>query len=95
MPGYTDRYILVKIDVFTRFVHCTALKDKRAETVAGALRAILDSVGPKKAPKFVAFDAGTEFSADETQELLRSRGIKAYFLQKPETKAAVVERFIR
>jgi len=95
MPGFADRYILVKVDVFTRFAHCRALKNKEAATVAGALREILDSVGPKNAPKYIASDAGKEFEAQETQELLRSRGIKSYFLKKPETGATAAERFIR
>ena len=97
MPGFADYYILLAIDVFSRFLYARPMKNKRASTVSAALEDILAENARRRSPKptYMAFDAGKEFVNEEVQAMLKSRGIKWYQMRKPETGAPNVERVIR
>ena len=96
MPGFADYYILLVLDVFSRFLYARPLKDKSALTVSAALRDILAENARRRFPKvtYAAYDAGKEFSAEETQALLKSQGIKGYQM-RTEMGAPNVERVIQ
>jgi hypothetical protein len=62
-----NRYILVCIDSFTRFMWCKAIPDTRAETVADAY---LDHLGLFGAPYEFKSDGGKEFANGLMKELV-------------------------
>ena len=53
------KYILVCVDVFTRFLVCRAIRDKKAPTVAEELVKIFSILG---LPRIIQSDNGTEFA---------------------------------
>jgi transposase InsO family protein len=75
--GY--RYLLVCIDVFSKYAWVVPLKNKTGPTLVEALKVILTS-GRK--PEKIMTDQGTEF-------------LNTHFRAYNETKASVVERLIR
>ena len=86
--GY--RFLLVVIDVFSKFLWVQPLKDKRAQSVIKALKVILSG----RKPQSIKSDKGSEFKNKDVQRFLKKEGIHTYYSQN-ETKAAVVERVIR
>ena len=66
LDGYS--YIIVVIDVFSRFVELYKCKDA---TAASAARAILQHVGRYGTPAEILTDNGTQYIADMTEELCR------------------------
>eukprot|EP00733_Pompholyxophrys_punicea_P000268 Pompholyxophrys_punicea_v1_NODE_58_length_4147_cov_5.424487.p2 type:complete len:226 gc:universal NODE_58_length_4147_cov_5.424487:112-789(+) len=69
MPTTPDgyNYVLVLVDVFSRFVFLRALVDKSAASVALALLLIIADFGP---PKIIQSDNGTEFVNDVVKGML-------------------------
>jgi transposase InsO family protein len=88
--GY--RYILVCIDVFSRFAGAVPIKTKKAPDVLSAFKKVLKKMGKK--PKFVQSDQGTEFMNKHFQAWLKSNKIHHYYTNS-KPKAAIVERFNR
>ena len=73
-----NKYLLLLIDHFSRFVFPVPLKDKRAITVARTIRQHwfdADFLGP---PENLLTDRGGEFRG-ETERLCKSRGVKQLF----------------
>ena len=66
LDGYS--YIIVVIDVFSRFVELYKCKDA---TALAAARAILQHVGRYGTPAEILTDNGTQYIADMTEELCR------------------------
>ena len=89
--GY--KYVLVFIDVFSRFVHLVPLLNKMGKTVADATRVLLNSLDKK--PQFIQSDLGSEYKSAHFQTLMRDEGIKWYHSENRLTKASIAERFIR
>ena len=87
--GY--RYILVVIDVFSRYAWARALRQKTGPETATALRSIIRT--GVKCQKFWS-DRGKEFENEPVQKLFRENNITAYSTQN-EPKAMIAERFIR
>ncbi len=85
-----NKYLLVGIDVFSRRAFARALKRKTGKAVADALATVLK----KKVPRLVQTDAGGEFFSHQVQKLLKKHGVKL-FSTAQDTKASVIERFIR
>lgn len=85
--GY--RYLLMVIDVFSKYGWIRPLKDK-GETVAGALKSIFHE-GRK--PKILWVDKGREYYNQHVKKLLESEGIHMY--SENEQKSLVVERWNR
>ena len=90
--GY--KYILVFIDVFSRFAQAVPLKRKDATTVHTALKKILNS-GHFDNVKRLNTDEGKEFYSSKVQNLLSSKDTVLYSVSSREIKAAIAERFIR
>jgi transposase InsO family protein len=87
--GY--RYILVVIDLFSKYLWLRKLKDKKGESVAKAFETIFKE-GRK--PYKMRTDKGQEFRARTVQFVFKEAGIKHFYAQN-EVKASVAERVIK
>ena len=90
--GY--KFILVFVDVFSRFAQVIPLKRKDGVTTANGLRTILES-GHFNHLRRLNSDEGKEFYNQHVKQLLKSKGITLYSVSSREIKAAIAERFIR
>ena len=95
------KYLLMVIDVFSKFGWIRPLKDKRGQTVADAFRSIFrersGAEPPARAarkPKMLWSDKGSEFFNAIMKDLLDKNGIKLYTTENEE-KSSVVERWNR
>lgn len=87
--GYN--YVLVVIDVFSKYLWLRSLKDKKGRSVALALE---DIFSKGRQPLRIRTDRGQEFRAREVQNLLKQRNIRHLFAWS-ESKAAVSERILK
>ena len=85
------RYLLMIIDIFSKFGWIVPLKNKKGETVAKAFNKIFKS---GRLPKKIWADKGSEFYNKDVNQLLSEKGIELYSTQN-EQKSSVVERWIR
>ena len=81
-------YLLVVIDVFSKFLWVRPVKSKSAHSLAQAFDFILNE---KKKPEKLRTDKGTEFVNESFQQYLKKQGIQ-FYTAKNKPKAAVVER---
>ena len=81
-------YLLVVIDVFSKFLWVRRMKNKSACSLVQAFDSILSE---KRKPKKLRTDKGTEFVSESFQLHLKKQGIQ-FYTAKNELKAAVVER---
>ena len=86
------RFILVVLDIFSRFAWAIPLKDKSGIGVAKALEDIITTSDSK--PYKVWSDRGTEFYNAAVAQLFERYMIKLYSTYN-EPKASIAERFIR
>lgn len=86
------RFILVVIDIMSKFVFAQPLKSKKAAEVAHAYRFILQR--SNRIPKLFHVDQGGEFWGAKMKDLLDKYGIKL-FNTFTKLKASIIERFIR
>jgi hypothetical protein len=89
--GYN--YILVVVDIFSKFVWAVCLKRKTPQEVCSAIKKILKKSGRK--PFKVNSDKGMEFRGKYLQDFFKAEGIHFYTTQNPDTKASCVERVNR
>ena len=87
--GY--RYLLMVLDVFSKYGWIVPLKDKKGETVAEALKTILKE-GRK--PEYLWTDKGKEFYNKHRKDLLDNNKIALYSTENEE-KSSVCERWNR
>ena len=87
--GY--RYLLMVLDVFSKYGWIVPLKDKKGECVAAAFTSIL-SEGRK--PKRLWVDKGKEYYNKHVKNLLDSEGIEMYSTENEE-KSMICERWNR
>lgn len=87
--GYS--YILVVIDVFSKYLWLRPLKNKKGTSVSKALQDILSE---GRQPSRIRSDKGQEFRSKDVNSLLNRYGITHLYAQN-ETKAAVAERVIK
>ena len=85
------KFLLIVIDVFSKYLFVRALSSKTGKEVKGALEDIFQQ-GRK--PKLCRFDQGKEFSNRKVEELLEDQNIK-FFTTQNETKANFAERMIK
>jgi transposase InsO family protein len=95
MISYRERgfqYIVALIDTFSKKAYTKALKNKRSETVADAVREIIDRNDLH--PQACTSDNGQEFVGREFEEMLAEKGIN-HIVTNPysPTQNSVVERF--
>ena len=93
LKQYNDgyRYLLVCIDVFSKYTWIVPIKSKTGPALGEALKVILSS--GRKLHKIMT-DQGTEFFNKSFQTLLKNEDIQV-FNTFNETKASIVERVIR
>ena len=84
-------FLLIVIDVFSKYLWVVPLKNKKSTTVKDAFEKIFVK---GRIPKKIHTDQGTEFFSKETEKFLEKLGIKLYYINS-EMKAAVAERVIR
>ena len=87
--GY--RYLLMVLDVFSKYGWIIPLKDKKGETVAEALKTILKE-GRK--PEYLWTDKGKEYYNKHVKKLLDKNKITLYSTENEE-KSSVCERWNR
>jgi len=85
------KYILVCIDVFSKYGWAVPLKDKFGNSCVDAIKKIFAS-GRK--PKHIQADQGNEFFNRNVKKFLNDKNCNLYAV-KSELKACVVERFNR
>lgn len=85
------QYILVCIDVLSRYAFAVPIKRKTPELVAEAMRSIVKH----RKPWILTTDRGREFSGKPFQEFLQSEFIIHKYATSPDVKCAIVERYIR
>ena len=85
------RYLLIVLDVLSRYAWVQPLRNKDAKTVTEAFRIILDQ---GREPDVLQTNEGTEFLNRTLKSLLKQRHIR-HFVVYGDTKAQLVERFIR
>lgn len=86
------RYILIVIDVFSKYVWAVPLKSKSGEDVTQAMREIL--VTDNRIPINLQTDMGKEFYNSKFQELMKKYNIRHYSTYSSK-KSSVVERVNR
>ena len=87
--GY--RYLLMVLDVFSKYGWIIPLKDKKGETVAQAFKTIFKE-GRK--PQYIWTDKGKEYYNKHVKELLDKNKITLYSTENEE-KSSVCERWNR
>ena len=85
------KFLLVAIDVFSKYLFVRPLKNKTGKEVEAALE---DIFRKGRKPKKCRFDQGKEFSNKQVQGLLKDEKIEFYTSQN-ETKANFAERVIK
>lgn len=88
-----NKYILVVIDCYSKFVWTKAIKEKSAQSVGDAFKFILSRANGR-IPKNLQTDQGKEFYNTNFNSIMKKQNINHYssFTVK---KAAIVERVIR
>jgi hypothetical protein len=96
LKSYNDgySYLLVIIDVLSKFVWVEPLRDKTATCVTKAFQRILLR-NKERRPIYLQTDKGKEFIAQPVQKFLKEKDIRFRTARNPDVKAAVVERFNR
>jgi transposase InsO family protein len=88
-----NRYILVVVDVCTRFVFLRTIPDKSASVVAGVLFELFCQVG---FPNVLQSDNGTEFKNATLRGIATKAGIKHRFITPYHPRAnGLAERFVQ
>ena len=87
------RYILIVLDIFSRFAWAFPLVNKTGEEVSKGLKQIFRANG-NRTPVRIWCDDGKEFFNTTVQSFLDKKGITLYSTFN-EPKAAIAERFIR
>ena len=78
------RYLLMVIDVFSKFGWIEPLKDKRGESVADAFEKIFTS--SRRHPRLLWTDRGSEFYNSSVKRLLSRHDISLYSTENEEKK---------
>ena len=84
-------YLLVVIDVFSKFLWVRPMKNKTAHSLVQTFDSILSE---KRKPENLRTDKGTEFINESFQQYLKKQEIQ-FYTAKNEHKAAVAERVNR
>lgn len=85
-------YLLMVIDVFSKYLFVRALKSKRAVDILEAFDNILQNTS---SPQVIYSDKGGEFNNRLFKSYLQKRGIKYFTTQNEDIKVSPVERSIR
>src|ERR1051325_4256387 len=93
LANYNDshRYLLTRIDVFSRLADAIPLKNKTGKTLTAAFAQLIK----EKRPNYLQSDKGSEFLNTTFQTFLRDNNIKFYTSENEDIKCALVERWHR
>lgn len=86
------KYILICIDIFSRYVWLRGTKSKTPKDIIQAFKDIFNTT---EKPLRLRTDKGKEFTNKECQRFLKSRNIVHMLAQNTETKANYAERAIK
>ena len=86
-------FLLVLIDIFSRFLIVKPLKDKKSSIVANAIKSVLEEHSNRKS-RVIRFDQGGEFKS-EVKRFLAKQNIKVFYTQNSRIKSNYAERVIR
>ena len=86
------KYLLMVIDVFSKYGWIKPLKDKKTESVSKAFNEIFEK--SKRKQQMLWIDKGSEFVSKHFKEFLKKVRIKMYHTENKE-KSIVVERWNR
>jgi Integrase core domain len=89
--GY--KYILVVIDVFSKFAYSVALKSKTADSIIEAFKLIFNKTVLK--PLQLSSDKGGEFRNRKFQYFMKKNHIRYDVVEDDQNKSSIAERFIR
>ncbi|PFX21870.1 putative uncharacterized transposon-derived protein F54H12.3 [Stylophora pistillata] len=87
--GY--RYLLMVLDVFSKYGWIVPLKNKKGESVAEGFEKIFTE---GRVPKRLWVDKGTEYYNSHVKDLMKSKGVVMYSIENEE-KSSVCERWNR
>ena len=85
--GYS--YIMVAIDVFSRFAFAEAIKSKQGKDVTEAFKPMIKD----RAPLYIQTDKGKEFLNKHFQNLMKKIGITFFTGENSDIKCSLAERF--
>ena len=85
------RFILVVIDVFSKYLWLRPLKDKKGTSIVEAFESIFKE-GRK--PERIRTDKGQEFRAKVVESVFKSKSIRHMFAES-DVKASISERVIK
>ncbi len=85
------KYVLVMIDIFSRYLWCRPLKTKRGKEVAISMTEVFRN---GRQPESLRTDKGSEFTNRDVKRYLEDTGIN-HFVTQNETKANYAERVIK
>lgn len=88
------KYLLVCIDVFSRYLQVVPLKSKNAQASLEGLKQVLESPFSKGYSRLMT-DLGGEFYNQPVKLYLKRMGVKLYSVSSREIKASIAERIIR
>jgi transposase InsO family protein len=88
------QYLLIAIDVLSRYLWVEPIKNKSGPAVAVAFEAVLNRAKPRS-PASTFSDKGAEFTGQEFKAVCARHNIKQYFATQPSTKSSISERLIR
>ena len=88
--GY--QYLLVCINIFSRFARCVPLKTKTGKDVLQGLKTIFKDCFKVN---MVRTDRGMEFCSKEVNTYLKSQNVHHFYALNTETKANYAERLIK
>ena len=84
------KYLLMVIDVFSKYGWIKPLKDKKTESMSSAFDEVFKK--SKRKPEMLWTDKGTEFISKHFKEFLKKNKIKLYHTENEE-KSSIVERW--
>ncbi|CAC5359492.1 unnamed protein product [Mytilus coruscus] len=87
------KFLIVLIDVYSRFLIIRSLKDKKSASVMKALKNIFTQTNTKK-PRTIRFDQGGEFKG-EVKRYLKKENIHVFYTNNSQIKSNYAERVIK
>src|SRR5207253_3023338 len=88
------KYLLIAIDVFSRYAYGVPKKSKSVENLVKGLKELFKQA--KARPLFLEFDRGKEFLSQPVRDLFRKHEIKFFTADtNTEHKTSIAERLIR
>ena len=91
------KWLLIAIDIGSRYVYCRPLKSKHASAVIDAFRDIFGEIKRsrvRKLPRTIQADKGREFDNGAFRKFLAGYGVDIFYVTNSETKASIAERSI-